>query len=82
MRTIPYLQARKEDVMHEYFSELVAQERLERLRRFAAHQALLRALEPPRRAWRATLGLALIRAGRWMLRGMPARTTAAVRRTA
>jgi hypothetical protein len=67
--------------MHEYFSELVAQERLERLRRFAAQQALLRALEPPRRVWRATLGLALIRVGRWMLRGLPART-AAVRRTA
>jgi hypothetical protein len=68
--------------MHEYFSELVAQERLERFRRVAAQQALLRALEPPRRAWRATLGLALIRAGRWMLRGIPARTTTAVRRTA
>jgi hypothetical protein len=68
--------------MHEYFSELVAQERLDRLRRFAAQQALLRASEPPRRAWRAIVGLALIRAGRWVLRGMPGRATAAVRRTA
>jgi hypothetical protein len=68
--------------MHEYFSELVAQERLERFRRLAAQQALLRALEPPRRVWRATLGLALIRAGRWMLRGLPARATVVSRRTA
>jgi hypothetical protein len=68
--------------MHEYFSELVANERLDRLRRFAAQQALLSAVEPPRRAWRASVGLALIRAGRWMLRGMPDRATVASRRTA
>ena len=68
--------------MHEYFSELVAHERLDRLRRFAAQQALLRAVEPPRRAWRATVGLALIRAGRWLLRGLPERATVASRRTA
>jgi hypothetical protein len=81
--TIPYLLGRKEDdVMHEYFSELVAQERLDRLRRFAARQALVRALEPPRRSWRAALGLALIRSGRWMLRGLPERPTVASRRTA
>jgi hypothetical protein len=68
--------------MHEYFSELVAQERLDRLRRFAAQQALLRASEPPSRPWRVTVGLALIKAGRWVLRGVPGRATAAVRRTA
>jgi hypothetical protein len=68
--------------MHEYFSQLVANERLDRLRRFAAQQALLRAAERPRRPWRASLGLALIRAGRWMLRGMPERTAVASRRTA
>ena len=33
--------------MHEYFSELVAHERLDRLRRFAAQQALLRASRAP-----------------------------------
>jgi hypothetical protein len=68
--------------MHEYFSELVARERLDRFRRVAARQALLRASEPPRRPWRATVGLALIRTGRWMLRGIPERAAVTSRRTA
>jgi hypothetical protein len=57
--------------MHEYLMESLVKERFERIREFAARQALLRSLKPARQPWRVTLGIALIRAGRWCLRGVP-----------
>jgi hypothetical protein len=68
--------------MHEYLSEMLARERADRLRQFAEHRAFLRAGLPPRRPLRATVGLALIRAGRFVLRGLPKLARAESRRTA
>jgi hypothetical protein len=66
--------------MHEYLMESLVKERFERVREFAARQALLRALKPARPPWRVALGIGLIRAGRWCLRGVP--RTIAPRRAA
>jgi hypothetical protein len=51
---------------HEYFVEAMIRDKQDRFAAQAARRALLRTLAPPRRSPRVRLGLALIRAGRWL----------------
>ncbi len=57
--------------MYDYFTALLAEQRLAEIREFAAREALARAGRPPRRPLRIVLGTALVRAGHWMLRQAP-----------
>ncbi len=57
--------------MHEYLTEYLVKERTARMEAFATRLLLLREARPPRRPLRMTLGLGLIRAGRFLLRGVP-----------
>jgi len=57
--------------MNEYLTMYLARERFERVREFAARQALLRDATPPRRPLRIRLGESLIRAGQFLLRRAP-----------
>ncbi len=68
-------------MMDEYLIEALAKDRLEQMRAWAARHALLRSLRPAPRPLRIAVGMALIRAGRWVLRGVP-KLPAERRRTA
>ena len=52
--------------MNTHLDGLVVADRLEEAREFAARQRLIAALRPTRSPVRALVGLALIRAGRWV----------------
>jgi hypothetical protein len=68
--------------MNLYLDERLIKDRLDDARASAARHALVRLLRPVRRPVRVALGLALIRAGRWMAgraprrAGQPGRVTA------
>ena len=68
--------------MNMYLDENLVRERLDEARAMAAQMALVRSLRPIRRPVRVAVGLALIRAGRWMAgrapkrAGEPSRVTA------
>ena len=51
--------------LNEYHADFLARDRLAEARAAAAHHALVRALRRPR-PLRLVVGLALIRAGRWL----------------
>jgi hypothetical protein len=57
--------------MDEYMLQWLANQRTTEIREFCQRLALARAVRPPRRPIRLRLGLALIRAGRWLLRRVP-----------
>jgi hypothetical protein len=57
--------------MNEYLTIYLAKERYERMREFAAREAMRRESAPRRRPFRIRLGESLIRAGRLLLRGAP-----------
>lgn len=59
--------------MHDYLTESLIKERAARMEAFAARRRLLREVRGPRQPIRVTLGMGLIRAGQFLLRGMPAR---------
>lgn len=52
---------------NEYFAEWLVRERLAEARALAARATLIRAVRPPRRRLRATVGLVLIRIGQGLL---------------
>jgi hypothetical protein len=56
--------------MNEYLTMYLARERFERMREFAAREAMRRQ-SAPRRPFRIRVGEGLIRAGRLLLRGAP-----------
>ena len=60
--------------MDDYLTEHLMHERRARMEAFAARQRLLREARGPRRPVRLALGLGLIRAGQFLLRGAPAQT--------
>jgi hypothetical protein len=53
--------------MNEYAVQLLVMERIAEARAFAAKRARFRSPGPRRQSVRVRLGLALIRAGQWML---------------
>jgi hypothetical protein len=55
-----------------YFIEMLVRDRHGQLRDLAARCAVRRVLRQPRPPLRVRLGLALIRGGRWLVRGGPA----------
>lgn len=57
-------------MVDEYLIDALAKARLEEMRTWAARHALLRAARPAARPLRSVVGMALIRAGRRLLRGM------------
>ena len=59
--------------MNTYLDWLTATQRIEDARAFAARQRLIASLQPTRSPLRATLGLALIKAGRWVAGEAPRR---------
>lgn len=59
--------------MNTHLDWLVAKQRIEDARAFAARERLIAALQPTRSPLRATLGLALIKAGRWVAGEAPRR---------
>ena len=52
--------------MNTYLDWLLVTQRIEDAHAFAARQRLIASLQPTRSPLRATLGLALIKAGRWV----------------
>jgi hypothetical protein len=58
--------------MHEYLTEQLIRERKARMEAFAARQRLLHEARGPRRPVRLIVGLGLVRAGQFLLRGVPA----------
>ena len=65
--------------MNTHLDGLVAAQRIEEARDFAARQRLIAALQPTRSPLRAMVGLALIRAGRWVAGEAPRRSIEAYR---
>src|SRR5262245_47582155 len=61
-------------VMNTYLQECLVRERLDEARALAAEWAAVRSLRPVRRPMRVLVGLALIRAGRWLAHRTPKRT--------
>ena len=61
--------------MNTYMDGLVAAQRIEEARAFAARQRLIASLQPTRSPLRAMIGLALIKAGRWVAGEAPRRST-------
>jgi len=59
--------------MNTYVEWLVATQQIEDARAFAARQRLIASLQPARSPLRAMLGLALIKAGRWVAGEAPRR---------
>ena len=59
--------------MNTYLDDLVAAQRIEEARAFAARQRLIAAVQPTRSPLRAMIGLALIKAGRWVAGESPRR---------
>jgi hypothetical protein len=59
--------------MNTHLDWLVVTQRIEDARAFAARQRLIASLQPTRSPLRATLGLALIKAGRWVAGEAPRR---------
>jgi hypothetical protein len=59
--------------MNMYVEGLVAEQRIEEARAFAARERLIASLQPTRSPLRAMLGLALIKAGRWVAGEAPRR---------
>lgn len=59
--------------MNMYVDEALVRERLDEARALAAHQALVRSVQPIGRPVRVTMGLALIRMGHWMAGREPRR---------
>jgi hypothetical protein len=53
--------------MNAYFLELLVRERLAEARAAGTRAARIRSLRPPRRSVRATLGIALIKIGHWLV---------------
>lgn len=68
--------------MSTYLEECLVRARLDEARAQAAQWALIRSLRPVRQPVRVSLGLALIRAGRWLARRAPKRTAEPGRVTA
>ena len=68
--------------MNTYLLEHLVRARLDEARAKAAHSALIRSLRPVRQPLRVLAGLALIRAGRWLARTAPKRSTVPGRVTA
>ena len=68
--------------MNTYLLEHLASARLDEARAKAARSALIRSLRPERQPLRVLAGLALIRAGGWLARTAPKRSTAPGRVTA
>lgn len=60
--------------MHDSLMEVLVRERIAAMDAFAARRSLRRAARAPRPPLRVALGLGLIRAGQFLLRGVPART--------
>ncbi len=58
-------------MVDEYLIDALAKTRLEEMRAWAAQHALLRSAHPVAHPLRTMVGMALIRAGRRLLRGMP-----------
>ena len=59
--------------MNTYLDWLLVTQRIEDAQAFAARQRLIASLQPTRSPLRATLGLALIKAGRWVAGEAPRR---------
>lgn len=59
--------------MNTHLDWLVAAQRIEDARAFAARERLIASLQPTRSPLRAMLGLALIKAGRWVAGEAPRR---------
>jgi hypothetical protein len=59
--------------MNTYLDWLVVTQRIEDAQAFAARQRLIASLQPTRSPLRATLGRALIKAGRWVAGEAPRR---------
>ena len=59
--------------MNTYLDWLLVTQRIEDAQAFAARQRLIASLQPTRLPLRATLGLALIKAGRWVAGEAPRR---------
>ena len=68
--------------MNTYLLEHLARARLDEARAKAVHLSLIRSLRPVRQPLRVVAGLALIRAGRWLARTAPKRSTVPGRVTA
>ena len=68
--------------MNTHLLEHLVRARLDEARAKAAHRALIRSLRPVRQPLRVVAGLALIKAGRWLARTAPKRTTVQGRVTA
>ena len=68
--------------MNTHLLEHLVRARLDEARANAAHWALIRSLRPVRQPLRVLAGLALIRAGRWLARTAPKRSTVQGRVTA
>jgi len=59
--------------MNMHLDWLLATQKIEDAQAFAARQRLIASLQPTRSPLRATLGLALIKAGRWVAGEAPRR---------
>ena len=68
--------------MNTHLLEHLARARLDEARAKAAHSVLICGLHPVRQPLRVFAGLALIRAGRWLARTSPKRSTVPGRVTA
>ena len=68
--------------MNTHLLEYLVRVRLDEVRAKAAHGALICSLRPVRQPLRVAAGLALIRAGRWLARTAPKRSTVQGRVTA
>ena len=68
--------------MNTHLLEHLVRVRLDEARAKAVHLALIRSLRPVRQPLRVLAGLALIRAGRWLARTSPRRSTVPGRVTA
>ena len=68
--------------MNTYLLEHLARARLDEARAKAVHLVLIRSLRPVRQPLRVVAGLALIKAGRWLARTAPRRSTVQGRVTA
>jgi hypothetical protein len=74
--------ALEDAAMNTYLLEYLVRAQLDEVRAKAAHGALIRSLRPVRQPLRVVAGLALIRAGRWLARTAPKRSTVPGRVTA
>ena len=74
--------ALEDAAMNTHLLEHLVRARLDEARAKAAHSALIRSLRPVRQPLRVLAGLALIRAGRWLARTAPKRSTVPGRVTA